>query len=155
MENIHATCVEIDNCGVLLIGASGSGKSDLALRLIENKSAILICDDRTNLSVRQKALLASCPQSIEGLIEVRGIGIVRKPFKKQTKIKLVVESSAKNNIERLPEEMFFDYNGILVPHILLNFFEASAPDKVVIKLNALLELKNKKNKLIHTVGKKR
>lgn len=60
--------------GVLLIGPSGSGKSDLALRLID-RGWRLIADDRTVLGLENGRLTASAPPNISGLIEVRGVGI--------------------------------------------------------------------------------
>ena len=104
MENVHATCVDMNGAGVLIVGRSGSGKSDLALRLIENKGAVLVADDRTNLIVNGENLVANSPESIQGLIEVRGVGIVKKNFKPQSCVKLVVISSLKEKIERYVKE---------------------------------------------------
>ena len=137
MENIHATSVDINGSGVLIMGETGSGKSDLALRLIENKNAVLVADDRTDLSVDGFDLVASCPDKIKGLMEVRGIGIIKKAFKPQTVIKLAVVS--KLQVDRYPDENFFENQGVCVPCIYLNFLEASAPDKVVVKLKTMLE----------------
>ena len=139
MENVHATCVDMNGAGVLIVGRSGSGKSDLALRLIENKGAVLVADDRTNLIVNGENLVANSPESIQGLIEVRGVGIVKKNFKPQSCVKLVVISSLKEKIERYPEPQFFENQGVSVPSILLDLSEPSAPDKVVVKLKSVLE----------------
>lgn len=86
--NIHASCVAIGGAGVLLIGPSGSGKSDLALRLIDD-GARLVADDRTILTVKAGKLVASAPASIRGLLEIRGIGIVRLPVRASAAIALV------------------------------------------------------------------
>lgn len=137
MENIHATSVDINGFGVLIIGDSGTGKSDLALRLIENKGAVLVADDRTDLRVEGFNLIASCPKNIQGLMEVRGIGIMKQAFKPQTVIKLVVVSKLK--VDRYPDEAFFENQGVKVPCIDLNLLESSAPDKVVVKLKTMLE----------------
>ena len=139
MENVHATCVDMNGAGVLIVGRSGSGKSDLALRLIENKGAVLVADDRTNLIVNGENLVANSPESIQGLIEVRGVGIVKKNFKPQSCVKLVVISSLKEKIERYPKPQFFENQGVSVPSILLDLSEPSAPDKVVVKLKSVLE----------------
>src|SRR5512146_1790449 len=100
MVNIHASCVLLDgaaeafgaprDAGVLLLGESGRGKSDLALRLIE-RGAKLVADDRTELFVKDNALFARAPQSLAGLIEVRGAGIVALPFAAEARIALAVE----------------------------------------------------------------
>ncbi len=139
MNNIHATSLDINGAGVLIVGPSGAGKSDLALRLIENKGAMLVADDRTNLEAKNGMLLAKAPENIKGVIEVRGIGLIQKDFKEQTIIKLVVAAPKNEKIERMPEKTFFKEQGVEVECILLNLLEASAPDKVVVKLNAVLE----------------
>lgn len=139
MENVHATCVDINGAGVLITGDSGVGKSDLALRLIENKGAVLVSDDRTDLKEENGHLTALPPKTIEGLLEVRGVGIAKKKFKPKTYIKLVVEAALKEKIERYPSAQFFENQGVLIPKILLSLTEASAPDKVVVKLKCVLE----------------
>ena len=139
MENVHATTVEINGAGVLILGRSGEGKSDLALRLIENKGAVLVADDRTDLSVENGCLMASCPENIKGLLEVRGVGIVRMPFVKTTCLKLVLEACLEQKVERHPAKKYYHCQGVMLPYIRLNFFEASTPDKVVVKLKSILE----------------
>lgn len=139
--NIHATCVRLGRDGVLLIGKSGAGKSDLALRLI-GKGAILVADDRTDLTVVRSALIASVPKTIAGLIEVRGVGIVPMKHAASARITLVVDLSG--TVERLPEPRFYNPPAPLKltsaarPRLLaLNAFEASAPDKIAAALKTL------------------
>ncbi len=133
MENIYATCLELNHKGILLIGPSGSGKSDLALRLIKEKQAILISDDRTNIELVSGAIIASCPQTIQGLLEVRGIGIVKMPHKKQSKISLVIElTNNLSQIERLPLFETITLLGIEIKKIRLYPFELSAVHKVAL-----------------------
>jgi len=87
--NIHGSCVAIGKAGVLLLGKSGAGKSGVALCLIEG-GAKLVADDRVILSAGKNALHARAPDSIFGLLEIRGVGIVALPARKQVKIALVV-----------------------------------------------------------------
>lgn len=70
-EKIHATCVEVEGLGVLLRGPAGSGKSDLALRLIDD-GARLIADDYTDLTIEEGRIIARAPDTIQDLMEVRG-----------------------------------------------------------------------------------
>ena len=139
MENIHATSVDFDGAGILIVGKSAAGKSDLALRLIENKGALLVSDDRTDLKPLNGQLVACCPKNIEGLLEVRGVGVVRQKFKAQSVVRLVVMASEKEDVERLPRPAFFENQGISVPSVRLCLLEPSAPDKVVVKLKSVLE----------------
>ena len=140
-QNIHGTTVDINGVGVLIIGRSGSGKSDLALRLILNKNALLVSDDQTILERQKNQIKAYPPKSIAGLLEVRGIGIMKFPYT-QTNLCMVVDVSPENKIERLPLPEFYHFENTVLPLIKLNAFEASSPDKIVVKLKAVLEEKN-------------
>lgn len=140
MINIHATCISINQNGVLLLGQSGSGKSDLALRLIMNKGAELVADDRADVFAKDGRLYACSPENIRGLLEVRGIGIVNMPFAENAEVKLAVELvSEPKKAERMPAAHEYQILGCLVPLIKLYPFEASVVDKVVIKLNAVVD----------------
>lgn len=139
--NIHATCVSVNKAGVLLLGKSGVGKSDLALRLIMNKGAVLVADDRTDVFVKNGKIFAAAPENIKGLLEVRGVGIVKMPTIESVEIKLAVELlTSLNDVERLPDSKEYQIMNNNIPMIKLYPFEASAPDKVVIKLKAVVDL---------------
>lgn len=103
-SNIHASCVAIGGKGVLLLGASGAGKSDLALRLIDS-GAKLVADDRTLLFVKNGALHAKAPPSIKGLLEIRGVGIVKLPVRASVKLALAVHLGGEG--ARLPSLQFY------------------------------------------------
>src|SRR3546814_9231626 len=77
--NIHASCVAAGNGGVLILGQSGQGKSDLALRLID-RGARLVADDRCDVWHERGRLWCRPPGPLAGKIEVRGIGIVEQPW---------------------------------------------------------------------------
>lgn len=139
-DNIHATSVAINNSGVLIIGKSGSGKSDLALRLINNKNAVLVSDDRTDICVKDNKLYASAPEVIKGLMEIRGVGIVRLDYTPIVEVKLVINLVDDiKKIERMSKDKFYEKYGVKIPLIDLYAFEVSAVDKVVIKLHHNLE----------------
>ena len=129
MEQIHATTIDIDGSGVLLSGPSGSGKSDLALRLIDG-GARLVADDRTDLALADGHLVASAPREIAGRMEVRGLGVLEKDAVPQTVLTLVVELVDPENVERVPKEVTTTLLGIDVPVVRLHAFEASAEAKV-------------------------
>jgi serine kinase of HPr protein (carbohydrate metabolism regulator) len=126
-ETLHAGCVAIGGKGVLILGRSGAGKSDLALRLID-RGAMLVSDDYTDLSVENGALIARPCPNIAGRIEMRGIGIVALPHLDRAPVSLILDLDAPS--ERLPQPWKRDVCGVAVPTIGLNGLEASAPIKV-------------------------
>lgn len=132
-DNLHATCVARGGRAVLLLGPSGSGKSDLALRLLDHGFS-LVSDDRTLLRLSGERLMASVPETIRGKIEVRGLGILTLPFVDDVPVALAVELGGE--IERFPmderERVFLD---IAVPLIGIDPATASAAAKVAIALD--------------------
>jgi len=139
MENIHATCIDIDGDGVLLRGPSGCGKSDLALRLIDT-GARLVADDRTDVSLVDGQLVASAPAALAGRLEVRGIGILNIGAIPKSPVALIIELVSPEDVERLPDPITQDILGIALPLLRLSPFEASAPAKVraALKYSAAL-----------------
>ena len=133
---VHGTCVALGPVGVLIRGPSGSGKSDLALRLIEDGAA-LVADDQVALEVQGGQLVASAPATIAGLIEVRGIGIVSLPRVESAPLSLVVDLVTRDHVPRLPDASEAALAGLSLPAIALYPFEASAPAKVRLALRAL------------------
>lgn len=136
MIRIHGTSVALGGDGVLLRGPSGSGKSDLALRLIDG-GARLVADDQTELRVIGGNLRMSAPRTIAGRIEVRGVGILRVDAVASAILRLVVDLVPGDAVERLPEPSSCDLLGCRVPLIALAPFEASAPAKLRLALRAL------------------
>ncbi len=124
---LHASAVAIGGRAVLLTGASGRGKSDLALRLID-RGAVLIADDQVQLTVDDLWLLASPPASIAGMIEVRGIGIVEVPWSGGVPVALLVDLDGQP--QRLPMPVHRILLDRSLPVLALAAFEASAPLKV-------------------------
>jgi HPr kinase/phosphorylase len=122
--SVHASCVLVGACAVLIRGPSGSGKSRLALELIqaadngELRFARLVADDRVHLTVAHGRLLARPAESLAGLIEVRGMGLLRLPYEPCAAIGLVVDLSAADS-SRLPapEQRHALLDGILLPRL--------------------------------------
>lgn len=127
-ERIHASCVAIDGRGVLIGGRSGSGKSDLALRLID-RGALLVSDDYTQLDRDGDALIASPPPTIAGKLEIHGVGIVELPFRSSVEVVLmvVVDQPPVRMPEARETRMIA---GIAIPIIALSGLEPSSPIKV-------------------------
>ncbi len=135
MTNIHASCVVYKNKGVLICGKSGRGKSDLSLRLIMDKGFCLVGDDRIDIFEKKGKLRAYSVNTIENMLEVRGLGLAHFPSKKAANIDLVVDLVENlEEVSRLPEAEFVELEGIKIRKIRLWAFEASAPDKILLAL---------------------
>ena len=132
---VHGTAVAIDGQAVLLRGPSGAGKSDLALRLIDG-GADLIADDQALLQRNGAQVMVRAPDIIAGMIEIRGVGIVRVDAVAGA-LALIVDLLPSDEIERLPEPRFETVLGVAVPLIALAPFEASAAAKLRLILRAL------------------
>ncbi|KQX20033.1 MULTISPECIES: HPr kinase/phosphorylase [unclassified Sphingomonas] len=126
---LHASSVAIGGRVVLIAGRPGSGKSDLALRLVD-RGALLVADDYTRLDHREGRLVATPPPRIAGKIEVRGVGILDLPFAAEGMVSLLVDLDGP--VERLPDEPLptTALEGVAIPTLALAAFEASAPIKV-------------------------
>ena len=134
-ETLHASTVALDGRAVLICGPSGSGKSDLALRLLDRGFA-LVSDDQTIVRKDGDRVLASAPPTIHGKLEIRGIGIVEMEPVSDVPLALVVELAS--DIQRLPddsrERLVLDVN---IPLISVDAMTASAPSKVALALDRL------------------
>jgi len=141
---VHATCLKLgraarafrapETAGVLILGSSGSGKSDLALRLIA-LGATLVADDQTELFVKRGKLHGRAPERIAGLMEIRGLGILDMPHAKTVTITLAVQLARK--FARMPAPARYTPPQILGVHprhhpplVTLDAREPSAPDKL-------------------------
>ncbi|MBO6825214.1 MAG: HPr kinase/phosphatase C-terminal domain-containing protein [Sneathiella sp.] len=137
MIKIHATTVAIDQQGILLMGPSGSGKSDLALRLLE-AGAKLVSDDYTEISLEDGRLMARPPVTIAGLMEVRGMGVIKVPFLHEISLSLACDLMTASEIERFPEgPMTREFDGYLLPTLPLDGLAASALARIQFALRHL------------------
>lgn len=142
MTTLHGTCVQISGLGILLTGAPGSGKSDLALRLIEpfgSASAVLVADDQVVIEHSGGKLMARPPETIAGRLEVRGIGILNLPHVAGTELRLVVRVDAGNTDERIPDfsRQVAEICGVSIPELHIDPFTVSAAAKVRAMVHAL------------------
>ena len=142
MKQVHATTVHFIGQGVMLCGPSASGKSDLGLRLIEI-GAQLVADDRTDLTLSNNSIRASAPKQLAGMLEVRGIGIIKIEAIAETQLALVIRLINTENLQRLPTFETTDILGVTLPLVRLCAFEASAPAKVRAALKQRSQLATK------------
>ena len=140
MTFVHATTVALQVKSrwraVLLRGPSGAGKSDLALRLI-GAGGRLVSDDQTHLARSGRSLVATPPPALAGMIEARGVGIVRLPRNNllaRASVALLVDLVPPERMERLPEPQSETLLDITLPRLDLSPFEASAVQKLWLAL---------------------
>lgn len=132
---IHASFVLWRNKGILFKGKSGSGKSELSLKFIENKGAVLVADDVVLLETRKNRLFGRSPENIQGLLEIRNVGISRYEFIAEAEADLVVNLvETKQNLERLPKNKFENILGVEIPAIDLYAEDATILEKIIVKL---------------------
>jgi len=121
--------IEGDWRGVLIEGPSGSGKSDLALRCLD-AGWTLVADDRTLLWTCQGRLYGRAPDTLAGLVEARGLGVLPAPARPFAEVRLVVECAPPDAVERVPEPEARFLLGVCVPSLRLAALVASATAKL-------------------------
>jgi serine kinase of HPr protein (carbohydrate metabolism regulator) len=132
-RQIHATAVALRGRAVLLRGPSGSGKSDLALRLIA-RGWRLVADDRCDMRVEGGRLWVSAPRVLHGLVEARGVGIVRMPASARARVALLADLVPAARVPRLPKPAARRILGVPIPRVALDAFAVSAPEKLALAL---------------------
>jgi HPr kinase/phosphorylase len=143
---LHGTCVSVNGEGVLILGAPGTGKSDLALRLIDEPGfgvseslmrGKLISDDQVIVTRQKDKLIASAPSTIQGKLEIRGLGIVSLARRPSVHLLLVVRLQSHSAIERLPDHGTFDILGLALPLVEIDGNSPSAPARLRAALHWL------------------
>ena len=134
-ESIHASTVAMEGRAVLITGPSGSGKSDLTLRLLD-RGFTLVSDDQTIVRRDGERLIAAAPASIAGKLEIRGVGIVDMESVRDIPIALLVELTS--DIQRMPDDSRErPMLGVPLPLVSIDALTASAPSKVALALDRL------------------
>jgi HPr kinase/phosphorylase len=126
---MHGSCVSRDGDAVLVLGAPGAGKSDLVLRLV-SRGFELVADDQVTIIDG----IASGPAELAGLLEVRGLGIVRLPYRANARLVLVVELDRRADRMPLPV-MHAELN---LPVVYVDASAPSAPERVALALDCAL-----------------
>jgi HPr kinase/phosphorylase len=125
---IHASCAAREGAGVLLLGPPGCGKSDLVLRLLD-RGFMLVADDRVDIENG----MARPPAALAGLLEVRGLGIMRLPHLAETRLVLAVELGGGCRLPAPARHPTLD-----LPMLTIDPAAASAAQRVVLALDCAL-----------------
>jgi HPr kinase/phosphorylase len=128
-RRMHGSCVSRDGDAILLVGPPGSGKSDLCLRLL-SRGFELVADDQVDVADG----VASCPAELAGLLEARGLGIVRLPYRTRARLALVIQLDGRADRMPLPHQ----HPELALPVVHIDAAAASAPDKVALALDCVL-----------------
>ena len=132
---MHATCVDINGSGVLIVGRSGSGKSSLAINLLALGSK-LVADDQCELIKNNNRFRVSKPASLPKSIEIRGVGLVSVPIVNETSLDWVVNMDEVEE-ERMPTPRFTEIGGFRVPTVFGKDMDELASRIYVLVSNAL------------------
>ena len=132
---IHATCVDINGSGVLIVGSSGSGKSSLAINLLALGSK-LVADDQCELVKKNNRFSVSKPASLPNSIEIRGVGLVSVPMVIETRLDWVVNMDEAEK-ERMPDLRFTEIDGYKIPTVFGKNMDDLASRIYVLVINTL------------------
>ena len=132
---MHATCVDINGSGVLIVGRSGSGKSSLAISLLALGSK-LVADDQCELVKKNNRFYIFKPASLPSSIEIRGVGLVSVPMVVETSLDWVVNMDEAET-ERMPNLRFTEIYGYRVPTVFGKDMDELASRIYVLVSNAL------------------
>jgi HPr kinase/phosphorylase len=142
LATTHASAILLGECGVLVRGPSGSGKSSLAYTLLaeDRTGARLVADDRVILIAANGRLLADVPTALAGMIELRGIGILGWPHLAPVLVRLVVDLEPPESCPRLPEEdeSRTTVNGIALPRLCLPVGGNDGPARIRAAIRHIL-----------------
>ena len=139
LKRVHSSAIVLEDNGILIIGDSGSGKSDLALRLIDS-GATLISDDITICEKKKNLIYLSAPLETRGLLEVREVGIITVPFVEGIILRMIVKLEA-GGLERIPQKNNYKIFGQKIPMLTINGKNSSSVVKVKVKLNEIQDEK--------------
>lgn len=132
MIKMHASVISMKGQAVLLRGPSGFGKSDLALRMMD-QGADLVSDDYVELDVKKGQIIARPPKAIQGLMEVRGLGLIKVQYLEEAVVTLACNLVGSNIVDRVPvsaSRLILD--GVAIPLFSLDGLAASGPAKIKI-----------------------
>lgn len=136
MNPYHASAIMLEGRAIMLTGAAGSGKSSLALQLIEHYGATLIGDDRLILSVDGAGIHVAPHATLAGLLELRGLGLMRLPYAPSAPLGLVINLQ-EDAPPRLAEADYFTFADESVPLLAMRGADATTALRIKYAAQAL------------------
>ena len=132
---LHASCAVLNGRAVLLRGPSGAGKSELLLRLLVEAGAGLVADDQVVLTCEDAGVIARAPETLRGVLEVRGVGLVRLPSAGPAAVGLLADLTAQP--QRQPDPSVETLLGCRLPRVEIDPAAASAVAKLQLALGGM------------------
>lgn len=128
---IHASCVEKNGRGILIRGHSGAGKSAFALALM-NHGFRLVADDQVRVAVEEGCLTAQPAEPLKGLIEVRGVGLLRMNHTPSCTLLYQVDLIPGYRYERLPASKRAKIQGVSLRSFQMNPMDPRSIEKILV-----------------------
>ncbi|MGB0343474.1 MAG: HPr kinase/phosphorylase [Parvibaculales bacterium] len=133
----HASAIALPQGGVLLLGDSGSGKSSLAYRLLRHYGGQLVGDDYVDIALTKGRPTAHCVATLAGLVELRGLGLVRQAHLDSTALDMAVQLVPRAEVPRLPQANHWQQGACRLPLLKLHAFDLATPDIICAALPVL------------------
>lgn len=137
IPSLHGNCLWVNETGVLILGDAASGKTELALTMINSGRGTLVADDQVIIEREHKILMARPPEGLQGLMQIHGIGIVNFDNIVPVPLHLIIELVPHTDVPLIPEKSEKEIQGLSLPLLKLAGHEASSADKLWLATNLL------------------
>jgi HPr kinase/phosphorylase len=137
IASLHGNCLWVNETGVLILGDAASGKTELALAMINSGRGTLVADDQVIIEREHKILMARPPEGLQGLMQIHGIGIVNFDYIVPVPLHLIIELVPHADVPLIPEKSEKEIQGLSLPLLKLAGHEASSADKLWLATNLL------------------
>ena len=137
IPSLHGNCLWVNETGVLILGDAASGKTELALTMINSWRGTLVADDQVIIEREHKILMARPPEGLQGLMQINGIGIVNFDNIAPVPLHLIIELVPHTDVPLIPEKSEKEIQGLSLPSLKLAGHEASSADKLWLATNLL------------------
>lgn len=134
---LHGNCLWVNETGVLILGDAASGKTELTLMMINSGRGTLVADDQVIIEREHKILMARPHESLQGLMQIHGIGIQNFDNIAPVPLHLIIQLVPYSDVPLIPEKSEKEIQGLSLPLLKLAGHEASSADKLWLATNLL------------------